>query len=218
MKKGAAVWAGLILIGLFFLACAGSRTYLLNVYYDGSGTPKFLEDPSRPVTIAVYQFEDLRPERLYLGRRVYRDGKVDYYKPDGGTVDQVVTQNIVRTMERAGFKVVMVNRPLNPDKEDFRSIPGQAALGGKIETLWVEAKSGYTTTDTDARLRLQVIWGLPKERGWITRIIEGSSQESDRPLYRPKYAEAKINDVFKDGLDKMLRDEPQLREKLIKNQ
>ncbi len=214
MKRIMIIWMGVAVIaaGFFLLNCAGSRTYLLNLYYDGSGTPRLVE--GRPITLAVYQFQDVRPEKIYLGRRVYRDGKVDYYKPEDGTVEQVVTRNIMKIMDKAGFKVVPVNRPLVQDREDFNGIPGDVALGGKIDVLWVEAKSGYTTTDTDARLRFQILWGFKKDRAWLNKLIEGSAQETDRPLYGPKYAEAKINEVFKDGLDKMLRDDPTLREKL----
>jgi hypothetical protein len=206
-----------LLLGLISLSgCAGSKTYLLNLSYNPLGTPQFLPISARPATLAIYQFEDVRPDRLYLGRRVYRDGMVDFFKPDAGTVEQVVTQSVVKAMEKAGFKITRVNRPLNQDKEDFKSIPGDVALGGRIESLWVEAKTGYMTTDTDAKLRMKVIWGLPKEQVWMTKSIEGSAQETDRPFYQPKYAEAKINEVFKDGMDKFLKDENQLREKILK--
>ncbi len=170
----------------------------------------------RPVTLAVYQLQDVRPDRLYLGRRVYRDGMVDFFKPDEGTVEEVVTQSVVKIMEKAGFKVTLVKRSLSPEKEDFKDISADVALGGKIEALWIEAKTGYLTTDTDVRLRFQAVWGLPKERAWVTRMIEGSAQETDRPFYNPKRAETKINEVFQDGLSKLLKDEPLLREKLLK--
>ena len=206
-----------LLLGLIFLeGCAGSKTYLLNLSYSQLGTPQFLPISAKPVTLVIYQFEDVRPDRLYLGRRVYRDGMVDFFKPDAGTVEQVVTQSVIKAMEKAGFKVTRVNRPLNQDKEDFKSIPGDVALGGRIEALWVEAKTGYATTDTEAKLRIKVVWGLPKEQVWMTKSIEGSAQETDRPFYQPKYAEAKINEVFKDGMDKFLKDENQLREKILK--
>jgi hypothetical protein len=221
MKKCVAGILGgmIVLVAFLFLGgCAGSKTYLLHLSYDTSGTPHFLQGARRPVTLALYEFQDLRPDRLYLGRRVYRDGMVDFFKPDQGTVEQVVTHSVVKIMEKAGFKVTLVKRPLNPEKEDFKDIPADVALGGKIQALWIEAKTGYVTTDTNARLRLEAIWGLPKERVWITRMIEGSAQETDRPFYDAKRAEAKINEVFQDGLSKLLKDEPLLREKLLKLQ
>lgn len=204
-------------LGLLFLGgCAGSKTYLLNLSYSPLGTPQFLPLSTKPVTLALYQFEDVRPDRIYLGRRVYRDGSVDFFKPDAGTVEQVVTRSVIKAMEKAGFKINPVNRVLNQEKEDFKDIPGDVALGGRIEALWVEAKTGYATTDTNARLRIKVVWGLPKERVWMTKTIEGSAQETDRPMYQPKHAEGKINEVFKDGMDKFLKDETQLREKILK--
>ncbi len=207
-----------LFLGLLFLGgCAGSKTFLLHLSYSPLGTPQFLPISAKPVTLALYRFEDVRPDRIYLGRRVYRDGMVDFFKPDAGTVEQVVTQSVIQAMEKAGFKIVPVNRVLNQDKEDFKDIPGDVALGGRIEALWVEAQTGYVTTDTNARLRIKVVWGLPKERVWMTKTIEGSAQEVDRPLYQPKDAEAKINEVFKDGLDKFLKDETELREKILKN-
>ncbi len=219
MKRNICGSLGLIIVfsGVLFLGgCAGSKTYLLHLSYDASSTAPFLKGSAQPVTVAVYQFLDVRPERLYLGRRVYRDGMVDYYKPDSGTVEQVVTESIVKIMEKAGFKVTRVNRPLNTDKEDFKDIPGNAALGGNIEALWVEAKTGYVTTDAKARISLKYFWGLVKDQVWETKMIEGSAEKTDQPLFKPEDAEKLINDVLKEGLGKLLKDETLLREKLLK--
>ena len=111
MKKCMTGFIGGMIIFIAFLflgGCAGSKTYLLHLSYDTSGTPLFLQGARRPVTLAVYEFQDVRPDRLYLGRRVYRDGMVDFFKPDEGTVEQVVTQSVVKIMEKAGFKVTLV--------------------------------------------------------------------------------------------------------------
>ncbi len=221
MKKnmGMSSCLGLVIILLGFLllgGCAGSKTFLLHLSYDASGTSPFLQGAPRPITVALYQFSDVRPERLYLGRRVYRDGMVDFYKPDEGTVEQVVTQSIVKIMEKAGFKVTRVNRALNPDKEDFKDIPGNVALGGKIDSLWVEAKTGLVTTDAKAKLSLKYSWGLVKDQIWETKTIEGSAEKTDQPLFKPEDAEKLINEVLKDGLGKLLKDETLLSEKLLK--
>ncbi len=205
------------LLGLLYLAgCASSKTYLLHLSYDTSKTPLFLSGVSQPVTLALYNFQDDRPDRLYLGRKVYRDGMIDFFKADAGTVEQVVTKSLAQMLEKAGFKVTVVNRYLDPSKDDFKDIPADVAFGGKIESLWVEAKSGVATTDTNARMSIRLNWGLVKERTWVSKTIEGSAQESDRPFYQPKHAEALINEVFKDGFDKMLKDETLLKEKLLK--
>jgi hypothetical protein len=219
-KRGTFLWGVgfLVLGGLIFWSCAASKTYLLRLQYDPAGTPVLVGRFAKPVTVAVYKFQDVRPDQQYLGRRVYRDDMVDFFKSDGGTVDQVVSKSIAKILEAAGFKVTFVNRFLNPEKEDFKDIPADAALGGTIETFWVEAKTGRVTTDTDATLKIQVVWGLPQERTWIKKTISGSAQETDRPFYKPEYAEAKLNEVLKDSLDKFLRDDAELKEKLIKKQ
>ncbi|MDH4266394.1 MAG: hypothetical protein OEW45_12195 [Deltaproteobacteria bacterium] len=219
MKKkiSSYVFVMIMLLGLLYLAgCASSKTYLLHLSYDTSQTPPFLRGVSPPVTLALYNFQDVRPDRLYLGRRVYRDGMIDFFKADAGTVEQVLTKSLAQMLEKAGFKVTVVNRYLDPSKDDFKDIPADVAFGGKIESLWVEAKSGIATTDTNARLSIRLNWGLVKERTWVSKTIEGTAQETDRPLYQPKHAEALINEVFKDGFNKMLKDETLLKEKLLK--
>ncbi len=208
---------GILICLLFLGGCGGSKTYLLNFHYDPSQVPRLMADVPKPIHLVVYQFQDVRMDRLYLGRRIYRDGVVDAFKPDTGTVEQVVTDSITKAAEKAGFKVTRVKRHLDPEVEAFASIPGEAALGGKIELLWVEARTGVATTDTDARMRLRVYWGIVKDRTWITKTIEAAAQETDRPLYKVKYAEDKINEVFKDGVDRMLKDEALLKEKLLKS-
>ena len=221
MKKGA--WSAFLipfaLMAFLLLAgCAGSsKTYLLNFNYNPSGVQPFIAITDKPVTVAVYQFEDVRPERLYLGRRLYPDGTVDYYKPDAGNVGQVVTKSMVKLLEKAGFKVVTVNQYLDPQKQDFKEIPGDVAFGGKVESLWVEAKkTQYLYTDTQAQVKLNVAWGLAKEGVWIRKVIEGSGKESKRPWFTPENAEDMVNEVFKDSMDKLLKDEAMLREKLLK--
>lgn len=207
------ILAGILIWG----GCAASRTYLFTINYEPTNTPLLVSSSAKPVTVAVYTFQDLRPDRIYLGRRVYPDGMVDYYKPENRTVEQIITQAVAKDLEKAGFKVKLINRYLDPQKEDFKDVAGDAALGGKIDTLWVEAKkSGVTTWDTDAKMRLQISWGLVKERTWISKSIEGEAQETDRPFYKAENAEAKINEVFQDVMDKLLKGETLLREKLLK--
>jgi hypothetical protein len=212
---------GLLILGaLLILFLAGgcstaSKTYLLNFNYNPGAVQPFISFSDKPVTVAVYQFEDVRPDRLYLGRRVYPDGTADFYKADAGTVEQVVTKSMVRLLEKAGFRVVTVNQYLDPQKIDFKDIPGDAAFGGKIETLWVEAKkSSYQLTDTNAQIKLAVAWGLVKDRTWLRKMIEGSGKETKRPWYEPENAAEMINEVFKDSLDKLLKDEYTLKEKM----
>jgi hypothetical protein len=203
---------GVTLLSLFFLGgCAGSKTYLLNLRYDTSKTTPFLSGATQPVTLALYNIQDARPDRMYLGRWVYRDGTVDFFKADAGTVEQVVTRSFANLLEKSGFKVVPVNRYLDPAKEDFKDIPADAAFGGKLEDLWVEAKKELVATDSTAKMRLRIHWGVVKTRTWMTKTIEAGAQESNRPLYGAPHAEAMINDVFKDGLDKLLKDEATLR-------
>lgn len=205
----------IFLIGAMVIgACASSRTYLLNLRYDSAQTPRFVKETSAPIKLALYNFQDVRPDRLYLGRRVYRDGMVDFFKPDEGTVEQVVTKLVANMMAKAGFQVTLVNRYLDPEKDDFQHIPGDLALGGKIENLWLEAKTGIATTNSEVKIRLKANWGIINERTWLSKVIEGSASETDRPLYQARHAETKINEVLKDALDKLLKDEKTLQEKL----
>ena len=171
------------------------------------------------MTLAVYDFKDVRPDQLYIGRRIYQNDndKVDFFKPEAASVEQLLTQSLVPLLEKAGFRVVRVKRYLDPSQEDFKDIPAPVALGGEIEALGVESKSGMVTTRTEATLRLRIHWALVKERTWLHKTIVGSAQESDRPFFRPKYAEAKLNEVFQEGLDQLLKDEPTLKNKLSPN-
>lgn len=218
MKKN--VWGcffvGITLLSLLFLGgCAGSKTYLINFHYDTSKTPPFLSGAAKPVTLVVYNMKDARADRLYLGQWVYRDGTVNFFKPDAGTVEQVVTKSFVQLLEKAGFKVVPVSRYLDPAKEKFKDIPGDAAFGGTIEALWLEAKKAVFTTDSAAKMRLRIHWGIVKTRTWTTKTIEADAQETDRPFYKPENAQAMINEIFKDGLDKLFKDEAKLRQDLL---
>jgi len=41
---------------------------------------------------------------MYLGRWLYRDGTVDFFKPDAGTVEQVVTKSFVNLLGKPASK------------------------------------------------------------------------------------------------------------------
>jgi uncharacterized lipoprotein YajG len=216
MSRTQILMAGILICALFAGGCASSKTYLFNIQYEPN-PPVLVKSSAKPVTVALYMFQDTRPDRVYLGQRLYPDGMVDYYKPENQSIEQIVTQAIAQNLEKAGFRVKMIHRYLDSKKEDFQEIPADAALGGRIDSFWVEAKkSGYTTWNTNAKMRLEISWGLPKERTWITKYIEGEAQEADRPLYKAQNAQTKINEVFRDVIDKLLKDETVLQEKLLK--
>ncbi len=210
-SRSGAAWglAALILLG----ACAGSRIYLLDLNYSPAGVSLYPGVAGKTVTVALYNFQDSRTNRQNVGQRAYPDGNMDIYQLDSGSVEQLMTRNAAKILEKAGFQVNRVNRYLDPTREDFKSIPGEAAMGGRIEAFWVEVrKSGYTTWDTDARLRMQINWGLPQGGIWLSRTIEGAASEKDRPLYNFKHAQAKLTEVFKDGMDQLLKNEKALQQ------
>lgn len=208
---------GVILLGLLAVGgCAVGKTYLLDLHYSSPISP-FLPEEAKPATVALYNFKDVRPDTLYIGQRVYHDGRVDFFKVDAASVSQALNKSVNHLLTNAGFRVVAVNRYLEPDKVDFKDIPAPLGLGGEIESLWVESKSGIATTQTVAKLRLRIHWVLTKDKTWLNKTIEGSAQESDRPLFRPQNAEAKLNEVFQESLDKLLKDEPKLKSYLLAN-
>jgi hypothetical protein len=208
---------GVLIVFIFLQGCAGGgKTYLLNVDYNPVGISFFPGVAGKTVTVALYNFQDARRDRLYIGQRVYPDREVDFYQLDSGNVEQLVTNSAAKVLEKAGFQVRRVSRYLDQGKEDFKDIQGDAAVGGKIDSFWVGVKkSGRITWDTDAQLRFQVHWVWPKSRTWINVVIEGSAQDVDRPFYQAEYAQAKINEVLKDAMDKLLKDEKPLRELLL---
>jgi hypothetical protein len=80
----------------------------------------------------------------------------DFFKPDSGTVEQVVTQSVIKAMEKAGFKIVPVNRVLNQDREDFKDIPGDVALGGRLNPSGWRPKPAIQPLIREAKLRIRL--------------------------------------------------------------
>ncbi len=110
---------GILVCAFLAGGCAGSKTYLFNIRYEPN-PPVLVKSSAKPVTVALYMFQDTRPDRVYMGQRLYPDGKVDYYKPENRSIEQIVTRAIAQNLEQAGFRVKMINRYLDPKKEEFQ--------------------------------------------------------------------------------------------------
>lgn len=92
--------------------------------------------------IAVLPFEDQRPNQTHLGTRSHLWGGISYFDLPSGTVAKAAAQALVDYLNRQGWKASLARTP-GSDSADI-------TIAGTIQSLSVDAKSGFLHTDLTA--------------------------------------------------------------------
>lgn len=198
-----AVYSVLMIFGLAVAlsGCAPSKTYLIKVNY----LPQLKAAPIAKVA-AICPFEDVRKEteRDLIGLRHHGDNKVDFLKVEGESVPEAVTQAVQGYFVDNGFQVTDC-KGWDMSPEGLDRLPGDLAVvvGGKIESLMVEANSGVMTTNIQYTVRMSAHIGKVKERTVVTRAIESMPTEK-KVGFDPEYVEKKLNAVMTEALQNLL--------------
>lgn len=134
----------LMSVGMVMLAgCAGKGERIDIVIPGGipSGGTEVIATPGP--RIAVLPFEDHRPNQSHLGTRSHLWGGISYFDLPSGTVAKATAQALVDYLSRQGWKASLA-RTSGGDSADI-------TIAGGIQSLSVDAKSGFMHTDLDAK-------------------------------------------------------------------
>lgn len=199
----ARIYIVLMIFGLAaaLTGCAGSKIYLMEVKY-------LAEQKAAPGTrvIGICPFEDMREakEKDVIGVR-HRGGKyVDLMKLEGVSLSEVVTQAIRDYFIDNGFQVTDC-RGWDQTPEGLDRLPRDLTLvvGGKIDSLMVEAKSSITITNINYNVKVRGLIGKIKERKVVTRTIESTPKEK-KMGFDPEYVQGKLDSVLTEVIQKLL--------------
>ncbi len=93
--------------------------------------------------IAILPFEDQRSNAAHLGTRSHLWGGVSYFDLPSGTVVKSTAQALVDYLSRQGWKASLAHASASEGAD--------ITIAGIIESLSVDAKSGFMHTDLDAK-------------------------------------------------------------------
>lgn len=133
----------LIYVGMLALGGCAGKGERIDIAIPGGTTDGGTVSMATPgPRIAVLPFEDQRPNQIHLGTRSHLRGGVSYFDLPNGTLADATAQALVDYLSRRGWKVSLAHTP-GSDGADI-------TIAGTIQSLSVDAKSGFMHTDLTA--------------------------------------------------------------------
>ena len=178
--------------------CGGSRTYLVDVrYVPATDAPAASEIGSKG-TVGVCPFDDVRKEKVKdtIGIRLRRGNQVDFVKVAGTSVSNSITRAVKDYFSGKGFQVTDC-KGWDQTAEGLDRLPEDLSLavGGKIESFMIEAKTGLTTTEIQYRVKVAASIGYPGERRVVIRTMDSAPQVK-KITFNPEELQATLNETL----------------------
>lgn len=160
----------------------------------GAGTVSIATPGPR---IAVLPFEDQRPNQNHLGTRSHLWGGVSYFDLPSGTVAKATAQALVDYLSKQGWKASLA-RAAGSDGADI-------TLAGTIQSLSVDANSGFMHTDLTAQNALSFQITNHSDESIVRERVSGAG--SDRVFwFDQEDAQHLMTDLFETNFTKFLGD------------
>lgn len=188
------------LLSMLLFSCGGPKTHVIYLH----GIPTAAPAQSSGLTVGLAPYQDPRPRKQLLGKRIRLDGVEDVIRLHSRSPAEDLTQMTRRLLAARGVRVVELPS-WTPEPENLKDLPEgvRMAFRGRIDTMEVEAHSSLWKTSVQYRIRLTAHVG-DKEKGEVlTRTIESSPQES-YVGFDPAKIEDRLNDALSGALDRLL--------------
>lgn len=147
--------------------------------------------------IAVLPFEDQRSNQSHLGTRSHLWGGISYFDLPSGTVAKAAAQALVDYLSQQGWRASLARTP-GSDSADI-------TIAGTIQSLSVDAKSGFMHTDLTATNALSFQIMNHTDESIVRERVSGTG--SDQAFwFDEEDAQALITDLFAKNFGKLLTD------------
>jgi len=147
--------------------------------------------------IAVLPFEDHRPNQSHLGARSHLWGGVSYFDLPSGKVAKAAAQALVDYLSRQGWKASLARTP-GSDSADI-------TIAGTIQSLSVDAKSGFMHTDLTATNALTFQIVNYSDESVVREHVSGEGNARVF-WFDPEDAQHLTTDLFQTNFKKFLGD------------
>lgn len=188
----------LMSVGMVMLAgCAGTGERIDIVITGGNPTGGTVAMATPGPRIAVLPFEDHRPNQTHLGTRSHLWGGISYFDVPSGTVAKATAQALVDYLNRQGWKASLA-RTSGGDSADI-------TIAGTIQSLSVDAKSGFMHTDLTATNSLSFQITNHTDNSMVRERVSGTG--SDQVFwFDPSDAQHLTTDLYGTNFKKFLAD------------
>jgi len=151
--------------------------------------------PAKDIRVSIGPFEDEREFKTGLGTRTHLWGGVSYFDMKGGDPGDVVAQALTEYLTSKGWHVTKFG---TTDASDV-------TLTGKIQELFVHAKSRFGSTELTAKTKF-AMRATNAADGSIVRMTLNGSGEEDVFWFDNEDMEAVLNEVLTDSFSKLIQD------------
>ncbi len=187
---------GIILLSFFILGCGRLGTYSLSIQYQPVRELLSLKDRIGP-TLGIAPFQDLRPEKHYIGTHTSIRGATSYFKSDPFPLEKAISDSLHRVLTDSGVKVISL--PGWDGKPDsLKAIETDSALSIEIRRFWAEGKAAPLGTKFRSSLHLVIHLGVKKEGKVFTR-----SGEMEKEMTLTRLTPAKMEEIFNQMLSEL---------------
>ncbi|UCG13641.1 MAG: hypothetical protein JSU72_03975 [Deltaproteobacteria bacterium] len=189
-----------IVLILLLIGCASPRKYTVHL----KPHPEGAQGPSTSSVVGVLPFEDARPSKETVGKRVHSDGTEKPIFLDSPSPSEDVTYILRRGLVARNVRVVELSS-WKPDPKHLKDLPEEIniAIAGRIEALEVEAKSSLLKTTVKYRVRVSARVGLKEQGTVVSQAVEIRPEETFTSFDLEKIEE-QLNAALAQALNRLL--------------
>jgi hypothetical protein len=188
----------LMCVGLIALVGCAGKGERIDILIPGGATGDGFSSVATPgPRIAVLPFQDLRTDGAHLGTRSHLWGGVSYFDLPSGTVAKSTAQALVDYLSRQGWKASLARTSASEGAD--------ITIAGTIESLSVDAKSGFMHTDLDAKNALSFRITNHSDDSIVREHVSGTG--TDRAFwFTQEDAQRLTTELFDSNFQKFFKD------------
>ena len=189
-----------LILMLSLAGCGASKTYWLYL----RPAPTTQGGGATNLTIGVLPFEDNRPNKEKLGKRLLSNGKEEPIRLRSSSPMQDITSILLRLLEERDIRTVEL-KSWEPAPENLKDLPEgvDIALAGKVEALEVEAKSSTFKTEIRYLVKLSAKLGYKGQGKVVTKAVEDRPEESV-VRFKRQDVEKTLNESLSSALERLI--------------
>ena len=190
----------LLILMLSLAGCSASKTYWLFL----RAAPTTQGGGATKLTIGVLPFEDNRPNKEKLGKRLLSSGKEEPIRLRSSSPMQDITSILLQLLEKRDIRTVEL-KSWEPAPENLKDLPEgvDIALAGKVEALEVQAKSSTFKTEIRYLVKLSAKLGYKGQGKVVTKAVEDRPEESVVRFKRQDVEKA-LNESLSSALERLI--------------
>jgi hypothetical protein len=195
-------WAAIAVIML--VGCAPTL-YSVNMRYVPSRGVSTFERLTRPISVTVANFEDLRQvkDRTYIGRVVKSNGEEVPVFPKFVKPSQAVTTPVKDLLRNAGYWVSPNSPTWDLKEATIKKEWERILIGGSIDDLEVVCIDSMTRDNYTAKAKITALFADTSSGKIFFRMTTESSVSLEHVLLSEEKLEQQLNTALSDAIEKI---------------